>query len=80
MRAGGGRGAGPPGTTRDRVKFVREAVAKALHDPELIAKEQASGRPISYASGEEMTKLVINATHLPDDIKQVFIGAVKGEL
>ena len=70
----------PPGTPPDRVQFLREAFAKALHDPELIAKAQASGRPISYASGEEMTKLVINATHLPDDIKQVFIGAVKGEL
>ena len=70
----------PPGTPPDRVQFLREAFAKALHDPELLAKAQASGRPISYASGEEMTKLVINATQLPDDIKQAFIGAVKGEL
>jgi len=59
---------------------LREAFAKALHDPELIAKAQESGRLIRFASGEEMTKLVSDATHLPDDIKQDFISAVKGEL
>ncbi len=70
----------PPGTPPDRVQFLREAFAKALNDPELIAKAQKSGRLISYASGEEMTKLVSDATNLPDNIRQVFIGAVKGEL
>ncbi len=70
----------PPGTPPDRIQFLREAFEKALHDPELIAKAQESGRLISYASGEEMTKLVSDATNLPDNIRQVFIGAVKGEL
>jgi len=70
----------PPGTPPDRIQFLREAFAKALHDPELIKKAQESGRVIRYASGEEMTKLVSDATHLPDDIRQVFIDAVKGQL
>ena len=70
----------PPGTPPDRIQFLREAFEKALHDPELIAKAQESGRLIRYASGEEMTKLISDATHIPDDIKQFFVGAVKGEL
>lgn len=70
----------PPGTPPDRIQFLREAFDKALHDPELIAKAQKSGRLIGYASGEEMTDLVNDATHMPEEIRQVFVSAVKGEL
>jgi tripartite-type tricarboxylate transporter receptor subunit TctC len=70
----------PPGTPPERIQFLREAFAKALHDPDLIAKAEKSGRIIRYASGEEMTQLVETAMQMPDDIRQFFIGAVKGQL
>ncbi len=70
----------PPGTPPERIQFLREAFTKALHDPELLAKAVKSGRVISYASGEEMTQLVDEAMQMPDNIKQIFINAVKGQL
>jgi tripartite-type tricarboxylate transporter receptor subunit TctC len=70
----------PPGTPPERIQFLREAFAKALHDPELLAKAEKSGRVIRYASGEEMTQLVEEAMQMPDNIKQIFISAVKGQL
>lgn len=70
----------PPGTAPERIQFLREAFEKALHDPELIAKAQQSGRLIRYASGEEMIELVDDATHMPEDIRQLFVRAVKGQL
>ncbi len=72
--------AAPPGTPPERIQFLREAFAKALHDPELIAKAEKSGRIIRYASGEEMTRLVDEAMQMPDDIRQFLVGAVKGQL
>ena len=72
--------AAPPGTPPERIQFLREAFEKALHDPELIAKAEKSGRVLRYASGEEMTQLVEEAMQMPDNIKQFFISAVKGQL
>ncbi len=70
----------PPGTPPARIQFLREAFEKALHDPELIEKAKKSGRIFRYASGEEMRQLVNDATQMPDDIRQLIISAVRGEL
>ncbi len=51
-----------------------------MHDPELLKDLKHAGRAISYASGDEMNKLVENATAMPDDIEQLFVKAIKGEL
>ncbi len=72
--------AAPPGTPPDRVEFLSEAFYNALHDPELLADAERSGRPISYASAEEMRQFVVDATVMPDEIKQLFVRAIKGEL
>ena len=72
--------AAPPGTPPERIQFLREAFEKALHDPELIEKAKKSGRIIRYASGEEMTQLVDDAMQMPDDIRQLLVKAVKGQL
>lgn len=70
----------PPGTPPERVQFLRDALYKALHDPELLAAAEKSGRTIVYASGEEMQQIVSDATVLPDEIRQLFVRAIKGEL
>jgi len=72
--------AAPPGTPVDRVAFLREAFNKALHDPELLAKSEQTGRPIDYASGEDVTRITIDATQMPPDIEALFVKAIRGEL
>jgi tripartite-type tricarboxylate transporter receptor subunit TctC len=70
----------PPGTPAERVQFLSKALHDALHDPELLAAAERSGRTIVYASAEEMKQIVTDATVMPDDIRQLFVGAIKGEL
>ena len=70
----------PPGTAADKVAFLREAFNKSLHDPDLLARAQQAGRPFDYATGEDMKEITINATQMPDDIEQLFIKAIRGEL
>ncbi len=72
--------AAPPGTPPDRVQFLSEALYSALHDPELLADAERSGRPIRYASAEEMRQIVDDATIMPNEIKQLFVRAIRGEL
>jgi len=70
----------PPGTPADRVQFLGQALHDALHDPELLAAAEKSGRTIVYASAEEMRQIVTDATEMPDDIRQLFVSAIRGEL
>jgi tripartite-type tricarboxylate transporter receptor subunit TctC len=72
--------AAPPGTPADRVRFLREAFDKAMHDPELLAISARTRRPLDYASGEEMKQIVLTAFGMPDDMKELFANAVTGEL
>jgi tripartite-type tricarboxylate transporter receptor subunit TctC len=72
--------AAPPGTAADKVKYLREAFYKSLHDPELLAKAEKAGRPFDYATGEEMTQITRDATQMPPDIKELFIKAINGQL
>lgn len=72
--------AAPPGTPAERVRFLREAFDKAMHDPELLALASRSRRPLEYASGEDVEQIVAAAFAMPDDIKALFANAVRGEL
>lgn len=47
----------PLGTSPERVKIIRESYAKAMRDPELIAKAQKGGWVIEPVSGEELQSL-----------------------
>lgn len=70
----------PPKVNPEKVRFLREAFDKALHDPEMLAIAAKTLRPIDYVSGEEVQQIVIDATSIPDDIEQLFVRAIKGEL
>ncbi|MGY8814276.1 MAG: Bug family tripartite tricarboxylate transporter substrate binding protein [Gammaproteobacteria bacterium] len=72
--------AAPPGTSADKVKFLRDVFYKALHDPRLLAKSEETGRLFDYATGEDMTRLTMAATQMPADIEELFIKAINGQL
>ena len=58
----------PPGTPADRVKILRNAYAKALRDPELIAEAQKGGSVIEPVSGEELQSLAERIMVQPPDV------------
>lgn len=56
------------------------AFGTAMHDPRFISKASKTGRPLNYASGEEMIRIIHAAAAMQLDIEQPFIKAVRGEL
>jgi len=72
--------AAPPGTDPERVAFLRQAFDQALHDPELLAEAERVKRPLDFASGEGMARIVAKSKIMPDDIRELFVRAVLGEL
>jgi hypothetical protein len=52
-----------------------------MHDPGFLEKAKKAKRPLSYLPGEEMSKLVKSVLEIPEeDIKQIFVQAVKGSI
>jgi tripartite-type tricarboxylate transporter receptor subunit TctC len=45
-----------PGTPSDRVAMLRDALAKTMADPELLAEAKKAQIDVSYISGQEITK------------------------
>ncbi len=72
--------AAPPGTDADKVQFLSTALDNALNDPELLDMAKKFGRPINHASAEEMRQIVNDAMVMPDDIRDLFVRAIRGEL
>jgi tripartite-type tricarboxylate transporter receptor subunit TctC len=62
----------PPGVPADRVKIIRDAFNKAIHDPVLIAEAEKRRLDLDPENGEELDKLakeVMTAT--PDVVERV---------
>ena len=62
----------PPGVPADRVKIIRDAFNKAIHDPALLGEAEKRRLDIDPASGEELDALakeVMTAT--PDVVERV---------
>ncbi len=72
--------AAPPGTDPERVAFLRQAFEQALHDPELLAESARVKRPLHFATGEDMARIVEESMIMRDDIRELFVRAVQGEL
>ena len=69
-----------PGTPIDKVKFLRNAFRQAMHDPGFLQAVERTDRPVNYASGEEIINIIREATEMEEDIEQLFIRAIRGEL
>ena len=72
--------AAPPGTDAERVRFLSDALSRALADPQLRAFAADNGRPINPATGEEMGRIVSGSMQMPEDIRELFVRAIQGEL
>ena len=57
-----------PGTPPERVKILREAFAKTLKDPELLAEAKKSRMDVDYSSGEELETLVKEVLDQPPEV------------
>jgi tripartite-type tricarboxylate transporter receptor subunit TctC len=58
----------PPGTPTDRVKIIREALAKAVNDPEVVADAEKKRLEISPTTGEELESLSKEVINQPPEI------------
>ena len=57
-----------PGTPPDRVKMLREAYAKSMKDPELIAEAKKGRMDMDPSSGEELQALMQEIMDQPPDV------------
>jgi tripartite-type tricarboxylate transporter receptor subunit TctC len=55
----------PPGTPKERVKVLRDAHAKAMADPALLAEAKKGQMEVSVVSGEELQKLAETIINQP---------------
>lgn len=69
--------AAPPGLAADRLAFLREALAKSLHDPDLLAKATRAKRPIEYLPADKVEALVSAVFHAPAEFKEALKAAYK---
>jgi tripartite-type tricarboxylate transporter receptor subunit TctC len=69
-----------PGTSADRVQFLRNAFSLAMHDPDFLQTTVTRNRPVHYASAVEMINIIKDATQMKGNIEQLFIKAIRGEL
>ena len=58
----------PPGTPPERVKILREAYAKSMADPELVAEAKKGKMDMDPSSGEELQALVQQVMDQPPDV------------
>src|ERR687891_302066 len=55
----------PPGTPKERVKILRDAYAKAMADPALLAEAKKGKMEVEPVSGEELQKLAEKMINQP---------------
>lgn len=72
--------AAPPGIPEERLAFLREAFEKAMNDPEFVEKAESSQRDLNYASGEEMDGILKASTEMSDEVREILLAAIRGEL
>jgi tripartite-type tricarboxylate transporter receptor subunit TctC len=58
----------PPGTSPERVKILREAYAKAMKDPDLLAEAKKGRMDVDPSTGEALQALVKEIMEQPQDV------------
>ena len=67
----------PPKTPADIVKVMREAFAKTIDDPELIAEGKKSKMDLEYTPGDQAQKILADVMNQPKDLVQEFAKYIK---
>ncbi|MGH8623569.1 MAG: Bug family tripartite tricarboxylate transporter substrate binding protein [Burkholderiales bacterium] len=67
----------PPATPDGIVGMVRDAFAKAIKDPELVAEATKAKMELEYVSGEETLTILKNVLAQPKDIVEEFSKYIK---
>ena len=67
----------PPKTPADIVKVMREAFAKTIDDPGLIAEGKKSKMDLEFTSGDQAQKILVEVMNQPKDIVQEFAKYIK---
>ena len=66
-----------PGTPEPLLKAMREAFAKAIKDPELIAEAKKAKMDLEYMSGDEALKLIKEVLSQPKEVVDEFGKYIK---
>ncbi|MBX2838354.1 MAG: hypothetical protein KTR35_15970 [Gammaproteobacteria bacterium] len=72
--------AAPPGVPADRVAYLQSVFEKAMNDPEFIEVAKQSKRALSYSTGADMAETAEASTNLADDVRDLLVSAIRGEL
>ncbi|HSK96331.1 MAG TPA: tripartite tricarboxylate transporter substrate-binding protein [Euzebyales bacterium] len=62
---------GPPGMPEDLLSCVRDALAAAVENPDLVAESEQEERPINWMSGEDYDQLVAGLMESPPEFVQI---------
>ena len=57
-----------PGTAPERIKILRDAYARALKDPELLAEAEKNKMDVDPSSGDELEGLTKKVMDQPKDV------------
>jgi tripartite-type tricarboxylate transporter receptor subunit TctC len=66
-----------PGTPEPMLKLMREAFAKAIKDPELVAESKKAKMDLEYMPGDEALKIIKDVLSQPKDIVDEFRKYIK---
>jgi len=69
--------AAPPGTPADRVKLLREALAKAVKDPEFLEEMKKARIEVGYISPEEVLKMFNGLLDQPPEVQKEMVKYIK---
>ena len=67
----------PPKTPAEIVKVMREAFAKTIDDPELVAEGKKSKMDLEFTPGDQAQKILVEVMNQPKDIVQEFAKYIK---
>ena len=69
--------AAPPATPADRVKVLREALAKAVKDPDFIEEMKKARIEIGYIGPEEVLKMFNGLLDQPSEVQKEMVKYIK---
>ena len=69
--------AAPPGTPADRVKLLREALAKAVRDPEFLEEMKKARIEVGYIPPEEVLKMFQALLDQPPEVQKEMVNYIK---